>query len=373
MLVIPAYRESSDFAKNLLAARYKNIERLLLVIVSNHPDHISDSERKLALSCHDSLVSALPEPSWQRENLSYHSAERADILLVDRTSLRAIKTKYGVGLARKIGADIALRLISASKIRIPWIFNTDSDARLSYEHFSVAESNLGSFVALVYPFKHKQNQHCDADLVGATELYEESLNHYRDGLSDARSPYAFHSVGSTIAVSPTAYAQSRGFPCRPAGEDFYLLNKVAKLGDIKSLTAPEVHLNIRHSDRVPFGTGPAVLRILEHSDFLDTKLFYHPNVFKSLGVFLDTMQSPKRMRLLEGFPEELTAATKHIKLDQFFLHASRQGFAEEQYLRQFHTWFDAFKTLKLVHFLRDNYWPNISSGELKDFNGSSEN
>ena len=45
----------------------------------------------------------------------------------------------------------------------------------------------------------------------------------------ARSPYAFHTIGSTMAVSANHYAKVRGFPKREAGEDFYLLNKLAKV------------------------------------------------------------------------------------------------------------------------------------------------
>ena len=30
-----------------------------------------------------------------------------------------------------------------------------------------------------------------------------------------------------------------------------------------------------------------------------------------------------------------------------------------------HTWFDAFRTLKLIHFLRDQYLPSIAYAKLK--------
>ncbi len=69
----------------------------------------------------------------------------------------------------------------------------------------------------------------------ATQLYELSLRYYVAGMKFARSPYAFHTIGSSMAVSPVHYARVRGFPKREAGEDFYLLNKLAKLGSVLEL------------------------------------------------------------------------------------------------------------------------------------------
>jgi hypothetical protein len=41
-------------------------------------------------------------------------------------------------------------------------------------------------------------------------------------------------------------------------------------------------------------------------------------------------------------------------------HAFRQSSDAIQFNRQMHTWFDAFRTLKLIHHLRDHHLPSIS-------------
>jgi len=249
--------------------------------------------------------------------------------------------------------------------------------------------------ALVYPFRHsiateksddeKPNTHRHK-IMQVTRLYEYSLRYYVAGLSFAHSPYAFHTIGSTIAVNAAHYAKVRGFPRRQAGEDFYLLNKLAKVGSIMQLSAEidcePIDISARLSDRVPFGTGAAVGRIMELEDPVGEFLLYHPSVFDllrrwlgSLAVFWQSRssdigailsqgsvtdqpdglpdQAPMDLQALIGGLEKLGAA-------EALQHAFRQSSDAKQFSRQLHTWFDAFRTLKLVHHLRDHHLPSVS-------------
>ena len=101
--------------------------------------------------------------------------------------------------------------------------------------------------------------------------------------------YGFTTIGSLITVNPEHYAKVRGFPKRDAAEDFYLLNKMAKVGAVRSIQAPIVEIEARLSTRVPFGTGPALAKILESG--IEDYLFYHPMVFEELRAFLDGFSS----------------------------------------------------------------------------------
>ncbi len=116
----------------------------------------------------------------------------------------------------------------------------------------------------------------------ATALYELRLHHYVRGLEYAGSPYAFHTLGSCLAVSFEGYAQVRGFPKRSGGEDFHLLNKLAKTGPVIRLAGDCIELASRHSQRAPFGTGAAVARISNAGMPLTLPLFYHPACFAAL-------------------------------------------------------------------------------------------
>ena len=46
-------------------------------------------------------------------------------------------------------------------------------------------------------------------------------------------------------------------------------------------------------------------------------------------------------------------------------HAFRQSKSLDQFTRQMNTWFDAFRTLKLIHYLRDHRLPTISYSTLE--------
>jgi hypothetical protein len=322
------------------------------------------------------------------------------VLLVDRFSNGLkLPPKGGVGQARKTGADLAACLIHQRRVHSPWIHCTDADVRLPQRYFTCIDGLGGSpeleTAALVYPFRH----HITAIDKGAdipdshqqrimqvTRLYEYSLRYYVAGLDFANSPYAFHTIGSTMAVNAAHYAKVRGFPRRQAGEDFYLLNKLAKVGSIRQLSSETdcepIEIAARVSDRVPFGTGAATGRIMALEDPAREFLLYHPAIFGLLRCWLDSLAlfwqsqsgeigeilsqrsgSSQVHGLLNHSPEDLQALIDGLGdsgAAEALQHAFRQSTDAVQFKRQMHTWFDAFRTLKLVHHLRDHFLPSIS-------------
>ena len=218
----------------------------------------------------------------------------------------------------------------------------------------------------------------------ATRLYELSLRYYVAGMKFARSPYAFHTIGSTMALSALHYAKVRGFPKREAGEDFYLLNKLAKVGSVLELDADfeneVIEIESRRSDRVPFGTGAAVNKIAGFADPLKEFRFYNPAVFSLLKTWLQVLPaiwhagSPElgfsifQKQVSDSRNQEiqsLLTGLKAMKTGQAIEHAFRQSSNLEQFTRQVNTWFDAFRTLKLIHFLRDRHLPSIAYAGLE--------
>jgi hypothetical protein len=275
----------------------------------------------------------------------------------------------GVGLARKIGNDFALALHAAGRIASAWIHNTDADVILPNDYFDQI-GRLGSEgseddAAAVYFFEHRFAE--DPGLAEAGRLYEISLRYYTLGLAWAGSPYAYEAMGSCIAVRPDAYAAVRGFPKKDAAEDFYFLNKVAKVGAIQRLAGAPLLLEGRISDRVPFGTGKALGDLVAKPRARSGFRLYHPMVFAHLAAWLSvlerTAEAGGRVDLaLESLPrgnpffhtDRLVEALE--KMDAFA--AVREAIEKSSgdpatMLRHFHAWFDAFRTRKLVHALRD--------------------
>ena len=401
VVVIPACNESSGF----LGPPPPSDRRSLLILVINEP--ISAS-RQVSLS-NQALATTVQTrftPHWQFVkqcsaagpgfglSLLRDPTAPRDVLLVDRFSEgHQIPLKGGVGQARKIGADLATSLIHHKHIQSHWIHCTDADVRLPQTYFSCSNSlqrslqtSGGQHAALIYPFRHSMGQDkAENDkLMLATKLYELSLRYYVAGLRFARSPYAFHTIGSTMAVSADHYAQVRGFPRRAAGEDFYLLNKLAKVGSVLELGLEQdcqpIKIEARRSDRVPFGTGAAVTRISEMTDPVQGFRCYHPVVFESLKLWLQSLPAIWQLQSVELtsriFPDKsigpqvsnhdvfdqrqaLLDGLRKANTEQALDHAFRQSKNLDQFTRQMHTWFDAFRTLNLIHHLRDNHLPSI--------------
>lgn len=377
VVVIPSYREKTDFLSRLaqLTARSGNI---LVIVVLNRPD--TDADR----TCNDAMrqhVETLEPPAapGTLPNVKVLSA-RVEVLLVDTEKQRGpLPHREGVGLARKIGCDLALSWIAAGVIDSQWIHVSDADASLPPDYFDAVQKLASSTAAACYPFLHgaRENRHggCEA-IEAATALYELRLHHYVLGLRYAGSPYAFHTLGSCLALRPEAYAQVRGFPKRAAAEDFYLLNKIAKTGAIANARAHCIILQARTSSRVPFGTGPAVQKISEAGD---DKIFYHPACFEALRATLISIsqhavnRTPGQGTIITAslLPAALHAAAEtalqQLGIENALDHCDRQSTDDVQFMRQFHQWFDGFRTLKFIHALRDSGWPNCSLSELENY------
>jgi hypothetical protein len=283
------------------------------------------------------------------------------ILHVDRASIGHFLPKgQGVGWARKIGFDIALALHQAKRLASPWIHSTDADVLLPRDYFDRAASpDYPQAAALVYPFAHRGED--DVVLARAVQLYEIALRYYVLGLAWAGSPYAHHTIGSTLAIDALAYAKVRGVPKRTAAEDFYLLGKVAKIGRVLSLAGIPIALSGRVSRRVPFGTGPAVERIARDQEFT----LYHPHIFAHLAVWLGALadlphtESPgalaasitARCRKRSLDPAVLLELAAHPTTESALAAARRHSKTRATFAQHLATWFDAFRTLKLVHTL----------------------
>ncbi len=394
VLVIPAYGEGQSLFDTLGSVPKGPRGETLVIVVLNAredsppPVHAANAESRRRLEGVAQGVSGRTEP----HPATALTVENGTILLVDRAAPGHFLPKgQGVGLARKIGNDIALRLHAAGRIASPWIHNTDADAVLPNDYFDQTATipEAGNAAAL-YFFEHRIAE--DPTLAEAARLYEISLRYTTLGLAWAGSPYAYQSMGSCLAVRPEAYAAVRGFPRKNAAEDFYLLDKLAKVGSIVRLAGSSVLLEGRVSDRVPFGTGKALSDFVTKKRALSGFRLYHPAVFAHLAAWLRVLtvsaESGGRVDLaVEELPRGNPFFRTEVLLESLekmgAFPAMRDAIARSSgdpatMLRHFHTWFDAFRTLKLVHALRDGGLPSpgylqaLAEAPFAGLSGSTE-
>lgn len=376
VLVIPVYKESPEFLDQFEQHQFANA---LIVIVINQPSRDEKFAEKFEVDQgylphpdNQSLSTIIKDKGrslWRGENLELLNLGSFSVLIVDRFTQAPIPRKHGVGLARKIGCDIAACLINRKIVNAAEIYTSDADATLPDDYFDQVISSADTS-AHVYSFRHL----CDDTETGvATRNYERSIRYYVEGLKWAYSPYAFHTIGSCIAVSVVHYCHARGFPKRSGGEDFYLLNKLAKLGKVVELAGKSVLIEARESDRAPFGTGKSVAKMLATVErtFPD----YDPRIFlalRDLHVRFLTMpvaaNADQAHIWLDALVETTRAALLELGIDKFFEHARNQRYDAKQIAKHIPIWFDGFRTLKFVNHLQKVSFPPIPLAQaLVDF------
>jgi hypothetical protein len=381
VIVIPIYDEAEEQLQHFLDfQKHSETPRsTLMVWVFNAPESsIGSSSLQRTQTVFKSLVLKTNANKLVEGLYLSNTQASLQILFVDRCHEHLISDKQGVGLARKLGMDLALNLVYQQYVKTQkwchWLYSTDADVSLP-EGYALLPAKENT-TACIYPFKHSP----ELGFERAITEYEFSLHYYVESLKKAGSPYAFHTIGSLIVVSSVAYAQVRGIPKRAGAEDFYLLNKLAKLGKIESLRSPIIQVSGRPSHRVPFGTGPALVKI--NSQYQNSEAFriYHPRIFTLLMYVLNSVSAIEQSNAEENILlshltaklpkplEEKVVAEILLDLGWNKQAAHLQKLKTAEAIRQaFHVWFDAFITLRFIHELRDRLYPNIALTELPKF------
>jgi len=140
----------------------------------------------------------------------------------------------GVGLARKIGMDEALRRFGSNEKGV--VVALDADCVVNKNYLRAIEKAFDLSpecnAAAIY-FEHP-TQDLKEPLLSGIINYELHLRYYNQLLKYSGHPYAYHTVGSSMAVRASAYYKQGGMNKRKAGEDFYFLQKIIQLGNFKS-------------------------------------------------------------------------------------------------------------------------------------------
>lgn len=363
-VVIPAYNEPTDSIWSI----WKQLERhnCLLILVLNQPD--KDGEIECNTQCANSLGQRLSK-HWDNGNSelsllkSSDNTSRGALLLVDCfTEGRTLPASHGVGLARKIGADIVCALYKKNALRSRWIHSTDADISVPPGYLECAKELSDTVSLALLPFTHTTSEEPGLDL--AQTLYDFHLNYYVEALSWANSPYAYHSMGSAQIVGIEHYAAVRGYPKRTAGEDFYLLNKLAKTGQVIQLAGPTLQIQTRRSSRTPFGTGAAVSNIATMENPVKDYRFYHPSVFVQLKEVVTSMGAHWRDDAQPAISTEARTILRAMNFEQAVLKARNNSSTQSVFAKHMHNWFDAFRTLKFIHLMRDRFYPSVNLNEL---------
>ena len=345
VVVIPCHNEPDLIATldSLEECIKPNCEILILVVVNqseNCNNSINERNNKTIHEFSD----------WDKQERVF------DYQIIHEDNLP--KKHAGVGLARKIGMDEAVNLfhqIDTDGI----IVALDSDCEVETNYFTEIENHFikhSKTPGCSIRYAHPLSGELENEIYSGIIQYELHLRYYNQALRMCEFPYAFHTVGSSMAVRSSAYQKQGGMNKRKAGEDFYFLQKIIELGGFTELNSTCVIPSPRISDRVPFGTGKAI------GDFISN----NSNEFFTyqFDTFLGLMEINKNLiNFYEGNKYDIS----FVGLIDFLPTIDFENKLEEirnnttnypNFKKRFFTFFNAFTVLKYMHFVRDNQLQN---------------
>jgi len=355
VVVIPACNEPD--INNAISALY-NCERpecsveVILVINASETasDQIKSQNEKTYRDC----------LSWQHKT----GEKEFKVFAICENNLP--EKHAGVGLARKIGMDEAIRRfdIAENSEGIIACFNADSSCEINYlrelvKHFKQNPKTPGCSIKYAHPTFG--SEYAPLTYLGIT-YYELHLRYYNQAVRATGFPHAYHTIGSSMAVRSNAYQKQGGMNKRQAGEDFYFLHKIMLLGNFTELNSTTVFPSPRSSNRVPFGTGKAIGDYLKDSE----KGFYTYNLkaFEYLDIFFKNipefyLSGPKLVTLGGVIPYVLIDFLSAYFFDERIEEIRKNSSNYNSFQKRFFNWFNAFMILKFVHFVRDNAHTNV--------------
>ena len=260
----------------------------------------------------------------------------------------------GVGHARKLGMDLAYELSVNKKESI--LICYDADCTCSPNYLTSIEqafrNNPKHDVATIY-FEHKEAEK------GAITDYELFLRYHYQGLRFTGYPYAYQTIGSSMAVRGTAYKAFGGMNLRKAGEDFYFLHKLIPYRNVLEINTCTVYPSARTSDRVPFGTGHAVEK--HNNSTCKTYYTYHPKVYRLIAQLVRSIHNSNVESgiSLSLIPIDIQAFLNDEGFSITEVKIRKQSKSDALYHQNIFRWMNGFRMLKLVHYLRDKAYTNI--------------
>lgn len=276
----------------------------------------------------------------------------------------------GAGLARKIVMDEALRRFGSISNTSGIIVSYDADCTCSTNYLSEIENyflaNPKTSGCSIY-FEHPvSGSDYSKEHYSAIVQYELYMRYYVAGLRYAGYPHAYFTIGSAFAVRADAYARQGGMNQRKAGEDFYFLHKLIPLGNFSELNTTTVFPSPRISDRVPFGTGTVISKIIEDkSDYL----VFNPEAFKMLKDFMleiDNLYKSDTRTVSEKMIKKETVMFLYListGLENAISECKNNTSGLESFRKRFFRWFDGLKVLQCLNYLHENSLKKIPVGD----------
>lgn len=351
IIVIPCYKEP-DILKTLYSLFDCDRGNFVVEIILLLNSHEIDSEDILEMN----------RQSYQEAFAFAEKNNAEDFFLIPFLIENLPGHQTGAGLPRKIGMDEAIRHFKGKKDGI--LVSLDADCTVEknylteiYRQFKQYKLNSAT-IEFHHPVDHLDDSEPMKEAMLNYELY---LRYYRKALEFIGYPYAYYTIGSAFAVTADVYTKVGGMGQQQSGEDFYFLQKVFPLGKTRFIDTTKVYPAARVSDRIPFGTGPALAKMLKENE--TQKFTYQFNAFVELKKLFDKINNfyqvdTKTIRsLIQDLPEFtidfLEENDFFSKMEEINSHTSSLS----TFNKRFFSYFTAFRILKFLNSVHPEPFP----------------
>ena len=332
---IPSLNESKNIEKTLDCIASQNYDGEIKTFVCiNQPEEWWNMPDKVEI-CEDN--------SKTFEIIKNHKSSQ-NISIIDKWNKGKgwIRKPHGVGHARHtLFAEID-KIAKNDDI----IISMDADTIFNENYVKSIVENFErnrDILAISVPYYHPISGNDDVD--SAMLRYEIYMRNYAIEMLRIDSPFAYTALGSAIAFKLSSYKKIGGFTPVKSGEDFYFLQQLRKVGKLAVWNDEKVYPGTRFSDRVYFGTGPAMIKGNEGN--WESYPIYHRSLFLKILEVYDNID-----RLFEGNLEKkfdfLNFLNQHFKTEDF-IKPLRKNFKNlKQFRRAFHTKVEGLRILQYL-------------------------
>lgn len=353
IVVIPSYNEPNleQSLQSLLNCTLPNCGVEVITVI-NYPSGSSDDIVVNANICIDKVLQANSKADQSR--MQFHYILAAELP----------KKQAGVGYARKIGMDeAAWRFYSINNPKgVIDCYDADSNCMSNYlvELVNLWEKYPKTHACSIR-YEHPINGvEFDSTLYQGITLYELHLRYYNQASRYIKFPFAYHTIGSSMACCAESYIKFGGMNRHQAGEDFYFLQKIIPHGHFMELNSTCVYPSPRPSHRVPFGTGRAMSKYLQSPE--ESILTYDFNswltlvpLFKNVDFLFESENKSIddwAAKLNPALYQYLTNVNYTKKISEIKANTSNL----ESFRKRFYFWFDAFALLKYLNFAHEKHF-----------------
>lgn len=284
------------------------------------------------------------------------SESELEVEIIDKSTKGKawVGKKRGVGWARKLAMDKAAELADANDLLV----SIDADTFYPQEYFqSLSDlfTHNTHFAIHANPYYHPLTGRKAEDK--AILRYEIYMRVYHINMMLIENPYAFSALGSAMVCTANQYLKMGGISPKMSGEDFYFIQHMRKNGPISQFNEVKVYPQARFSERVNFGTGPAMIK----GDLGDWSSypFYLPQHFQEIRKTYDSFAELFTKDIEIPMSEFLTQQLKKDSLWQSLRQNSKTHEKFEQACMQL------VDGLRILQFLKTEH-PKYSKGDKED-------